>query len=134
MRTDTGDYYAIDFGLMSQTKPKFKEGDYLTASGVLTPMEMISSDRTRGIIGKGIFSITDSIIIQPKKPTETKPIAGKCYIGGCSAELCSDTPDMASTCEYREEYACYKKAACERQATGACGWTPTPELSVCLSS
>src|SRR5688572_20450428 len=28
-----------------------------------------------------------------------------CYIGGCSAELCSDQPGMASTCEYRQEYS-----------------------------
>lgn len=59
--------------------------------------------------------------------------AGKCYVGGCSAQLCSDTPNMASTCEYKEEYACYKTATCERQSTGKCGWTPSPELSMCLA-
>jgi hypothetical protein len=57
---------------------------------------------------------------------------GKCYVGGCSMQLCTDTPDMASTCEYREAYACYKGATCERQASGACGWTETAALRACL--
>ncbi len=59
---------------------------------------------------------------------------GKCYVGGCSSQLCSDTPGMVSTCEYHDAYACYQAARCERQATGACGWTMTPELQYCLAS
>lgn len=59
---------------------------------------------------------------------------GPCYVGGCSSQICSDQPNMASTCEFREEYACYSTAKCERQASGQCGWTDTPELSMCLNS
>lgn len=58
----------------------------------------------------------------------------KCYVGGCSSELCSDTDGMASTCIYREEFACYQTAKCERQSTGQCGWTQTSELNVCLQN
>ncbi|MBX4195570.1 hypothetical protein KW796_01260 [Candidatus Parcubacteria bacterium] len=58
----------------------------------------------------------------------------KCYIGGCSGQICSDQPGMASTCEYREAYACYKTAKCERQASGLCGWTQTAELKMCLQN
>lgn len=65
----------------------------------------------------------------PSKPT---PL-GACYKGGCSGQLCSDTPDMVSTCEYREEYACYQTASCERQSNGQCGWTETNALKMCLS-
>lgn len=54
-----------------------------------------------------------------------------CVITGCSSQICSDE-DMATTCEYREEYACYKTATCKRQADGKCGWTQTAELSSCL--
>ncbi len=57
---------------------------------------------------------------------------GKCYIGGCSAQLCTDQPDAASTCEYTESYACYKTATCKRQENGKCGWTQTPQLTACL--
>ncbi len=60
------------------------------------------------------------------------PVAAACYVGGCSSQLCSDSPGMASTCEYREEYACYRSARCERQSNGSCGWTPTAELNSCL--
>lgn len=59
--------------------------------------------------------------------------AGKCYVGGCSSQICSDQPDTPSTCEYREQYACYKTAVCERQKTGQCGWTDTAALRMCLS-
>jgi eight-cysteine-cluster-containing protein len=59
------------------------------------------------------------------------PPSAACFVGGCSNQLCADEP-LASTCEWREEYACYRDATCERQADGACGWTPTPELRMCL--
>ncbi len=62
------------------------------------------------------------------------PITAKCYVGGCSSQLCSSEPDMASTCEWREEYACYQKSACEIQPSGTCGWTPTAELNACLAN
>jgi len=58
----------------------------------------------------------------------------KCYVGGCSGQVCSDQPDVITTCEFRTEYACYRTATCERQADGACGWTQTAELRACLQS
>lgn len=59
---------------------------------------------------------------------------GKCYVGGCSAQLCTDRPDAVSTCEWTEAYACYKTAVCERQATGQCGWTQSSSLTQCLAN
>jgi hypothetical protein len=56
-----------------------------------------------------------------------------CYVGGCSSQLCTDREAAISTCEFRPEYACYDTAVCERQATGACGWTETDELNACLT-
>ncbi|MBX4209330.1 hypothetical protein KW799_01355, partial [Candidatus Parcubacteria bacterium] len=63
-------------------------------------------------------------------PVSFKAIA--CHPTGCSGQICSDE-DVASTCEYRPEYACYAKAKCERQSTGLCGWTATAELKACLT-
>jgi len=56
-----------------------------------------------------------------------------CRVGGCSGQLCvgPGDPDI-STCEWRDEYACYRSATCEVQPSGSCGWTPTPELLACL--
>ena len=60
------------------------------------------------------------------------PTTGACYRGGCSGELCSDQPGAISTCIWREEFACYQDATCERQSNGDCGFTQTPELIACL--
>jgi hypothetical protein len=68
----------------------------------------------------------------PLPASNTKPAA--CYKGGCSGQICSDRQDMMSTCIFREEYACYQSATCERQANGDCGWTETAELKMCLST
>ncbi|MBI5134195.1 MAG: hypothetical protein HZA81_02300 [Candidatus Taylorbacteria bacterium] len=56
-----------------------------------------------------------------------------CRPTGCSGQICSDQ-DVASTCEYRSEYACYRSAKCERQSSGKCGWTPSAALSACLAN
>lgn len=133
-RTATGEYFAIDFSLMAQTPPSIETGDHFTASGLVTPIERLSADQWRTYDIAGIFSVTDSMIVKEKDPPQTPgPVAPKkCYIGGCSAQLCTDTPNMASTCEYNEIYACYQGATCEQQPSGACGWTPTPTLTACL--
>lgn len=64
------------------------------------------------------------------------PIATRCVVGGCSGELCvaKNEEALASICVYRSEYTCYKKARCEIQQNGACGWTQTPELTACMKT
>jgi hypothetical protein len=59
-----------------------------------------------------------------------------CFIAGCSGQLCVDESgkDIITTCEFKEEYACYKTAKCERQENNQCGWTPTESLVACLSA
>jgi hypothetical protein len=62
--------------------------------------------------------------------------AGGCVRGGCSSQLCVE-PDPnvgGSTCEWRDEYACYQKATCERQPDGRCGFTPSDALAQCLAA
>lgn len=54
-----------------------------------------------------------------------------CMKTGCSSQVCSDEV-VVTTCEFRPEYECYKRAACERQRNGECGFTMTRELSECL--
>ena len=72
----------------------------------------------------------------PSEAEETDETVSSCNIGGCSGQVCSDRPpeDIVTTCEWREEYACYREATCERQADGECGWTETPELQECLAT
>lgn len=58
---------------------------------------------------------------------------GGCYVGGCSSQVCSDDPEVMTTCEFLEEYACYQNATCERQVDGECGWTETDILLQCIT-
>lgn len=67
-------------------------------------------------------------VLVPNDP----PASLACFTGGCSGEVCSDRTDVASNCMFRPEFACYKSTKCERQASGQCGWTETPELRACL--
>ncbi|OIP80041.1 MAG: hypothetical protein COT39_00870 [Parcubacteria group bacterium CG08_land_8_20_14_0_20_48_21] len=55
-----------------------------------------------------------------------------CVITGCSGQLCADE-ELVSTCEYKEEYACYRNALCVRKDDGACGWVETMEIVECLA-
>ncbi len=58
----------------------------------------------------------------------------ECSIGGCSSNICSDDSNIAGTCEWSEEYACYQKAICERQKNGKCEWTQTKEFKICMEN
>jgi eight-cysteine-cluster-containing protein len=59
-----------------------------------------------------------------------------CIIGGCSGEICADegSEPTVSACIYKESFACYKSARCEKQASGSCGWTRTDDLTSCLQN
>lgn len=70
IEVERGVYYALDWGMFSGTKPELRDGGIFTATGLVTPMEMISSDTTRYIIGKGIFSVTS---IDEKAAIRNKP-------------------------------------------------------------
>jgi hypothetical protein len=56
-----------------------------------------------------------------------------CMPTGCSGQICADQ-EVITTCEFRQEYACYQTAVCARQASGECGWTQTAELEQCLAN
>ena len=68
-------------------------------------------------------------------PGEDRAEDRTCAIGGCSNHVCGEVEDMQdliTTCEFRNEYACYRDAVCERQTDGQCGWTETDALRSCL--
>ncbi len=79
----------------------------------------------------GLPENEDSESVSIKFSTATA--SGGCVITGCSSHICAEE-DQVTTCEYREEYACYQTAKCERQSDGACGWTMTDELQACLDT
>lgn len=74
--------------------------------------------------------------VKVKSSAAENPGTGGCFVGGCSGQLCTSERGAASTCEWREAYACYKNtnAKCERQTSGQCGWTETSALRMCLNA
>jgi eight-cysteine-cluster-containing protein len=80
---------------------------------------------------KGLLCPLAPAIAAAGPAPEAAPPPAACVAGGCSGQVCADRP-VATTCEWREAYACYRAARCERQPDGACGWTPTAELQACL--
>ena len=71
----------------------------------------------------------------PNISISTTPGSSSCMVGGCSGQLCGEETEinsMMTTCEYKEEYACYKLSTCERQADGKCGWSYNPEFNKCM--
>lgn len=75
---------------------------------------------------------------EPAQPGYAEPGQGSvgpaCVRSGCSGTVCvEEGNEVITTCEFRPEYACYEKAACERQRSGECGWTETPAFQACLA-
>jgi eight-cysteine-cluster-containing protein len=56
-----------------------------------------------------------------------------CKKAGCSGQLCisADKEDVATTCEYKEEYACYQETNC-KCVSNKCDWNDTPQFIECL--
>jgi len=61
LKTDVGEYYGIDFFLMSQTHDPLSVGQKISANGVVQVAERLSSDEWQKYPIEGIFSVTDSL-------------------------------------------------------------------------
>ena len=62
----------------------------------------------------------------------------KCQIAGCSGELCinqspKEDDGLATTCEYKNYYECFKIPNCAlNKASNTCGWDQSPRFLTCL--
>jgi hypothetical protein len=61
LQTPVGEYYALDFNLLSQGQPSIVVGDTFSAAGTVTPIEYLSSNQWQQYPIEGIFSVTDSV-------------------------------------------------------------------------
>lgn len=64
LRMDDNATYAVDFSLSSQLIESPKDGQRMRASGLITPVELLSSDHIRETGAIGVFSVTDSFTIE----------------------------------------------------------------------
>ncbi len=58
-----------------------------------------------------------------------------CGIGGCSGQVCTtkeEAPNIITTCEYREEYSCYKLTSCGC-VNNKCQWIENKEFNECFA-
>ena len=90
------------------------------------------------LIGFFLFLVIGILILALTK--KDKPIikidTSGCKKAGCSSQLCvsSDEKDVITTCEWKDEYACYQKAKCEKQENGKCGFVQDEEFTDCLNN
>jgi|CXWL01.1.fsa_nt_gi hypothetical protein len=129
----------IGIGLLVTQKvwvPKLVE--YILSSDTTTVVPVITEalPKEESVVVPSTQNTVDPRLVESPVVAESPVTSPKdgCHIGGCSAQLCTEQPDMMSTCEYRAEYACYQTAECKRQTSGQCGWTQTSELHACLDT
>lgn len=61
MKTDAGEYYALDLGTLSQGMPVLADGERFSATGLITPVELLGSDQWKKYAIEGILSVTDTV-------------------------------------------------------------------------
>ena len=57
-----------------------------------------------------------------------------CASAGCSGQVCTtaeEAPGITTTCEYKEEYSCFKQTTCGC-VEGVCAWGETEAYLSCL--
>jgi hypothetical protein len=104
---------------VSEAQRAMTGADGILVAGNLAPV--------RGPAGRAETLRATQFYLRGTGPVATKP----CMKTGCSGQVCSDQ-EIITTCEWRPEYECYRRARCERQANGECGFTQTRELTACL--
>jgi len=107
----------------------------LAHAALTQPAGVLMAGRHRPVTGPAGRSaaIVASQFYLPVVANVITPNPKTCYVGGCSAELCSDKPGGISICWWKPEFACYRQAVCEQQTDGNCGWTQTQALQDCIA-
>lgn len=62
----------------------------------------------------------------------------ECIVTGCSGEICMNQPEegddgIATSCEYKKYYECYKITNCViEKSSKSCGWEKSQKFLACL--
>jgi len=67
-------------------------------------------------------------------PVQECSTSSDCVVGGCSGTICQNknAEPVITTCEYKDEYACYESIDCGCTA-GKCQWQKTAEFERCVA-
>lgn len=128
-------------------EPELEPGDVTTEE---TPTSELPDENSEEVMNpEETTPSTEETPVDPVQPTEepdtmaSEPQSSEiyveegCQIAGCSAHICANAgEDIMTTCEFRDEYACYTAAntQCVKDNEGMCGWEATEELQMCLAS
>ncbi len=123
IKTDAGEYYGVDFMLMSELQTELQVGQRFTANGVITPIERLSTDHWRIYPIEGIFSVTDSVV------TDTEDGVYEC---DADAKICPDGSSVGRSGPKCEFTACPSADATSATLTTYLGGSPTA-LNVTVS-
>jgi len=97
--------------------------------------EKVCPDFCGGIAGNLELKCVENKCTQVSKesPQVECNLDTDCKKAGCSGQLCisADKEDIATTCEYKEEYACYQETEC-KCVSNKCDWEQTSEFTECL--
>ncbi|MBI2173277.1 MAG: eight-cysteine-cluster domain-containing protein [Candidatus Aenigmarchaeota archaeon] len=90
------------------------------------------------IVLVGAFFYLRPDILDTKEPPDVIECTtnADCATAGCSSQICTtaaNAPNIITTCELRDEYACLAKTACGCNA-GKCSWADTPAYRQCLEA
>lgn len=62
MKTDSGEFYALDFGeTLDGLPPGLQSDERFSVTGLITPVEMLSSDHWQKYAIEGIISVTEPV-------------------------------------------------------------------------
>ncbi len=117
IKTEAGEYYAVDFSLMSQPAAELFAGQQFTASGMITPIERLSTNEWQKYPVVGIFSITDSVVVE-------KGSDGP-YVCHADAMMCPDGSSVGRSGPMCEFAACPPADATSSLVTTYLGGTAT---------
>ncbi len=59
IKSDAGEYYAVNFGAGADSMSQFQSGSYVTLDGFFVPKEALSTDSWNKYNMKGIFTVTE---------------------------------------------------------------------------
>jgi hypothetical protein len=95
----------------------------------------IRTDGSVAVAADVEVDVTDAAVDAPDGDVAQRP----CVRSGCGGtvigRLCAPLNEEGSdTCDLRRTDFCYNTARCERQPSGACGWTMDDALRVCLAA
>lgn len=109
IKTDVGEYYAVDFNQMPDFQLELSAGKRFTANGTITPIERLSSNHWQKYPVVGIFSITDSVSVET---SDEAP-----YICTMDAKICPDGSAVGRTGPKCDFTACPSSDATSSRAT-----------------